>query len=227
VECFRQRHGEAAWTGEDIMTGDLYIQSVINQIPAEMPLRDQIAMELRAHVAERIAQGQPLDEILRQLGDPSHLAESYLASVPLTAATLFSRLVAKLIDAGIVCLIVGAVAAVLWLSAGSRVLGPDVFPWLPVVCGLGAVFGYAGYTIFAEYHYGRTIGKKLMGIRVVQESGTRITLGQAALRQLPFFFQFFFIDALFALFTEKRQRAFELLTKTRAVAVLLGLMLLT
>ena len=52
-------------------------------------------------------------------------------------------------------------------------------------------------------------------------------LGQALLRQLPFFAQFFFIDALFVLFTEKHQRAFELVTKTRAVAVVLGLVLLT
>ena len=58
-----------------------------------------------------------------------------------------------------------------------------------------------------------------MGIRVVRESGARISLGQSVLRQLPFFAQFFFIDALFALFTERRQRAFELITKTRAVAI--------
>lgn len=207
------------------MTGDLYIQAVIDQIPAALPLRDQIAMELRAHIAERMAQGQPLDEILRQLGDPRRLAESYLASVPLTAAPIFARLVAKVIDAGIVCLIVGAIAAVMWLAWGPRVFVPDVFPWLPVVCILGSVFGFVGYTIYAEYHFGRTIGKKLMGIRVVRESGTRISLGQALLRQLPFFAQFFFIDALFVLFTEKHQRAFELITKTRAVAVLLGLAL--
>jgi len=207
------------------MTGDLYIQAVIDQIPAALPLRDQIAMELRAHIAERMAQGQPLDEILRQLGDPRRLAESYLASVPLTAAPIFARLIAKVIDAGIVCLIVGAIAAAMWLAWGPSVFRPGVLPWLPVICILGSVFGFVGYTIYAEYHFGRTIGKKLMGIRVVRESGTRISLGQALLRQLPFFAQFFFIDALFVLFTEKHQRAFELITKTRAVAVLLGLAL--
>jgi uncharacterized RDD family membrane protein YckC len=209
------------------MTGDLYIQSVIDQIPEGLPLRDQIAMELRAHIAERMAQGQPLDEILRQLGDPQRLAESYLASVPLTAAPIVDRLVAKVIDAGIVCLVAGAVAALMWLAWGPRLLGPDVFPYLGFVCIFGFVFLFVGYTIYAEFHFGRTIGKKLMGIRVVRESGTRISLGQALLRQLPFFAQFFFIDALFVLFTEKRQRAFELITKTRAVAVLFGLVLLT
>jgi uncharacterized RDD family membrane protein YckC len=208
------------------MTGDVYIQSVVDQLPGGLPLRDQVAMELRGHIAERIAQGQPLGEILKQLGEPDQLAESYLASVPLMAAPIFARLVAKVIDAGSVCLIAGAVAAVMWLGWGPRVFGPDVFPWLPLVCVLGSVFGFVGYTIYAEYHFGRTIGKKLMGIRVVRESGTRISLGQALLRQLPFLAQFFFIDALFALFTEKRQRAFELITKTRAVAMLLALVLL-
>ena len=64
-----------------------------------------------------------------------------------------------------------------------------------------------------------------MGIHVVRESGARISLGQALLRQLPFFGQFFFIDALFALFTGRSQRAFEMLTRTRAVSVLLMLCL--
>jgi uncharacterized RDD family membrane protein YckC len=57
-----------------------------------------------------------------------------------------------------------------------------------------------------------------MGIQVVRESGARISLGQSALRQVPVF-GLFVIDAGFAVFTEHRQRAFELLTKTRAVAL--------
>ena len=56
-----------------------------------------------------------------------------------------------------------------------------------------------------------------MGLRVVQESGAQIGLGQSVVRQLPVFFQVFWIDVLFALFTERSQRAFELLSKTRVV----------
>ena len=33
------------------------------------------------------------------------------------------------------------------------------------------------------------------------------------------FFQFYWIDVLFVLFTEKSQRAFEMLSKTRVVTV--------
>jgi hypothetical protein len=34
---------------------------------------------------------------------------------------------------------------------------------------------------------------------------------------LPMFMQMYWVDVLFALFTEKSQRAFELLSKTRVV----------
>jgi hypothetical protein len=34
---------------------------------------------------------------------------------------------------------------------------------------------------------------------------------------LPMFLQVFWIDAMFALFTDKSQRAFEMLSKTRVV----------
>jgi uncharacterized RDD family membrane protein YckC len=84
----------------------------------------------------------------------------------------------------------------------------------------GILFGVVTYGVYAaatEYHFGWTLGKHLMNILVVRESGARISLGQAAVRQLPFFLQFFWIDALFALFTDRRQRAFELLSKTRVI----------
>ena len=203
------------------MTGDLYVQSVIDHVPHGLPLRDQIAMELRSHIAERVEHGQPLDQVLGQLGDPLTLAESYLAAVPLESARLLPRVAAKLIDAAAVVAVVVAIVAMLW-----TVLPTEAAYFLPPLCILACVVGFVAYTAIAEYRHGRTIGKRLMGIQVVRESGARISLGQALLRQLPFFGQFFFIDALFALFTERHQRAFELLTKTRAVAVLLCIVLL-
>jgi uncharacterized RDD family membrane protein YckC len=204
------------------MTGELYVDSVIDHVPPQMPLRNQIAMELRSHIDERLAAGQPLDEVLRQLGHPLTLAESYLAAVPLRSASVFGRLAAKVIDALVAAIVMVILAALLWTMLPTQLL---VF--LPVFCVLAGTFGFVVYTVFAEYYEGQTVGKRIMGIRVVRESGARISLGQSVLRQLPFLAQFFWIDALFALFTDRKQRAFELLTKTRAVAVLLcvGLML--
>jgi len=59
----------------------------------------------------------------------------------------------------------------------------------------------------------------MFGLQVVTEKGARIGLGQAIVRQLPIFLQVFTIDWLFALFTDRRQRAFEMLSKTRVVDV--------
>ena len=80
-----------------------------------------------------------------------------------------------------------------------------------------AAFGFLIYTIVAEWKSGQTFGKRRYGLFVVQESGAPITLGQSVVRQLSLVFQIFWIDALFTLFTERRQRAFELLSKTRVV----------
>ena len=198
------------------MTADDYVQSVIDYVPRGLALRDAIAMELRSHMAERQAHEQPLDEVIRQLGDPLTLAESYLAAVPLQSARFWPRAVAKVIDFLLAVAGGGAFALLLW-----SVLSSEARYFVPPICIGMSLLLFPVYTASAEYRVGQTIGKRLMSIRVVRESGARIGLGQSMLRQLPFFGQFFFIDVLFALFTDRSQRAFELLTKTRAVATVL------
>ena len=196
-------------------TADAYIQSVVDCVPPRTGLREQIAMEVRSHIAERLEHGQPLDEVLRQFGDPRALAESYLAAVPLRSARFLARAAAKLIDFVVIVAFVGGVAAFLWM-----LLPRELVFWLPMVCVVGFFLGFVGYTVVAEHYAGQTVGKRLMGIHVVRESGARISLGQSAIRQLPLLGQIFIIDVMFALFTEKNQRAFELITKTRAVMVM-------
>ena len=195
------------------MTAHDYVQSVIDYVPRGLALRDSIAMELTSHIAERQASGQPLDEVLRQLGDPLTLAESYLSAVPLQSAGFWPRAGAKVIDFLLACSGAAAVAVAAWY-----VLPPAVGFFVPVLCIATFLLLFPVYTAVAEYRAGQTVGKRLLSIRVIRESGARIGLGQALLRQLPFFAQFFWIDVLFALFTARSQRAFELLTKTRAVA---------
>ena len=71
----------------------------------------------------------------------------------------------------------------------------------------------------SEYRQGQTIGKRIQGIRVVTENGARISVGQAIVRQLPVFMQVCWIDVMSALFTDRSQRAFEMLSKTRVVQI--------
>ena len=193
-----------------MITLDDYINRVLAAMPRELPTRSHIAMELRGHISERIAHGDPLEDVLSRLGDPVTLAESYLSAEPLVRASFGSRAAGKLIDVLIVLVAVSPLALLAWRSLGFGAVG---------VAAIAASFTFGFYTIAAEYVSGHTLGKRLMGLRVVRESGSRISLGQSIVRQLPMFLQVYVIDVCFALFTEQHQRAFELLSKTRVVAV--------
>ena len=195
------------------MTIDDYINRVLAALPQATPERSQIALELRGHIAERIESGRSADDVLRQLGDPLVLAESYLSAVPLVAASFGSRVLAKLIDMGLIGIFMGALAGLL-----LQLVPPYwMFPIATMIVVVGGSFVFGIYTVASEATSGETVGKRAMRLRVVRESGARISLGQAVVRQLPMFLQVYMIDAMFALFTERRQRAFELLSKTRVV----------
>ena len=188
-----------------------YVRRVMDRLPAGA-LRESIAMELRGNIADRIESGQSLEQALSQLGDPETLARSYLSAVPLIGATLGRRALAKLIDMTVV------IFAVLPLMVVAGRTLPEELAAIVVLAGIVmASLGFGVYTIGAEFRLGQTLGKHALGLRVVRESGDRIGFGQAIVRQLPMFFQFYWVDILFALFTPQRQRAFELLSKTRVI----------
>ena len=194
-------------------SADDYVNTVLDMMPRTMPSRAQIAAELRSHIAERLAHGHPLDDVLRQLGDPAKLADSYLSAEPLVSASFGARVLAKIIDAIGVFAVIGPTAYLI-----SRLVPPWYAPlvWISVgIVGGSLLMGL--YTVVSEYRQGQTIGKRVQGIRVVTENGARISLGQAIVRQLPMFIQMFWIDVMFALFTDRSQRAFEMLSKTRVV----------
>jgi uncharacterized RDD family membrane protein YckC len=203
----------------DLMTAaDDYISRVLAYLPTGTSLRSQIEMELRAHIAERSAHGHSVAEVMQLLGDPRTLAESYLAAVPLVPATFIVRGAAKIVDLAIVVLGMAVLALILVATFWRAVEEPPVlFSIGMLVVLIGGTFTFAIYTVAAETRNGRTLGKRWFGLRVVTEAGTKISFGQALVRQLPMFMQIYWIDVLFALFTERSQRAFELLSKTRVV----------
>ena len=193
-----------------------YINQVVARLPRVASLRSQVAMELQSHIAERVEHGQTVNEALRQLGDPVTLAESYLAAIPLVPATFWQRGAAKIIDFLAFACVCGPIVWLLWRTAALVIPQGFIFPVMIIVVVILISAGCL-YPLIAEYVWGETLGKHLMGLRVVRESGGRISFGQSVVRQLPMFLQVFWIDVMFALFTEKHQRAFELLSKTRVV----------
>jgi uncharacterized RDD family membrane protein YckC len=197
-------------------TAESYIAQVLARMPRATPRREQIGSELRSHIAERLALGHSLDHVLAQLGDPAALADSYLAEIPLASPHIGRRITAKLVDVVLIVLLFAVLLAPIVISATA--FDVSDFLWLAVVAAL-IVAGVlsALYTILAEWWFGQTVGKHLLGLRVVRESGGQIGLGQSIVRQLPAALQVYWLDVLFALFTEHQQRAFEVLSKTRVV----------
>jgi len=204
---------------------DQFIDEVLARVP-HGPRREQIETDLRSHIAERVDAGMSVEEAIRQFGDPEALAESYLSSIPLESASFMSRVGAKLVDFPA---ILGSGCLLMYL--GWQMFGPEGTSFIPqltapekspvflALCvGIAIIVG-PGYFIFSEYLTDTTLGKRVAGIRVVRESGARIGLGQSFVRQIPLIGSFFLIDVLFALFTEKKQRAFELISKTRVVRI--------
>jgi uncharacterized RDD family membrane protein YckC len=194
------------------MTAEEYVNHVLDQMPLDMPSRAEIATELRGHIASRVESGQTVDAVLRQLGDPATLAASYLAAEPLDSAPAARRIVAKAVDVLLVLAVIAPFGGAMIARWGWGMAGV-----LPLLVFLGGSLLFGAYTIVAEARWGRTLGKKWLDLRVVRESGARISFGQALVRQLPMFLQIYWIDALFALATDRHQRAFELLSKTRVV----------
>ena len=185
-----------------------YVQQVLRHV-VPGPVRDQIEAELRGHIADRIERTGNMDEAIHQLGDPKALAEAYLAASPMRKPPYLRRLLAKIVDIVLVYLVPGTVFLVWWTTSAHK---PSEPVWIGFAAAYLVSLGFAcWYPILTEFALGQTLGKRFFGLQVVTEKGARIGLGQAIVRQLPVLLQVFTIDALFALFTDRRQRAFEML----------------
>ena len=194
------------------MTIEGYLAQLGDAMPGMLPERGQIVADVRAHIEEGMQRGEALDAVLARLGDPANLAASYLSEVPLVSASLGRRAVAMAIDVAIPVVI--AVLAELFVTTG-RVSRDTML----IVLGFAVTTGFITYILVGETRLGQTLGKHWLNLLVVRESGARISVGQAIVRLLPCLLHVWFIDVVFALFTERHQRAFELLSKTRVVTI--------
>jgi uncharacterized RDD family membrane protein YckC len=120
-----------------------------------------------------------------------------------------------------VCLLVAFVLVPAWWGIDFVDVYPgDGFLW---IFGLIMLFGVSVpvlailYFPVLEKLYGQTIGKWALGIVVVRENGARLRWRDAIIRRIPFVFEFFWLDAVFALFTAKKQRAFDFVASTVVV----------
>ncbi|QKQ97957.1 RDD family protein [Candidatus Nanohaloarchaea archaeon] len=96
----------------------------------------------------------------------------------------------------------------------------SAFAGVGVIIG---IFSLVGYGFLLEgYWDGQTLGKRLMGIKVVKENGDQVTKGAALVRNIPgityVYVTFFYIVALISMAaSDRRQRLFDRLAGTVVV----------
>ena len=207
-----------------------YVRQVMDLIPPAHPDYERIELDVRTHVEETLeaADGSARSAFDR-MGPPRQVALGYVADSPMRCAGVGVRVLAFLIDAALGFAVFGLVAAVVFFFFGALAVTEEMSSSGPpemalsflVVFGLLFIFSLAvlsiAYFPLLEWRYSRTLGKYMMGIHVVGEDGLRAGLGATVVRRIPFFFEFFWIDALVAFFTERRQRAFDLVARTLVV----------
>ncbi len=196
---------------------DRYIQDVMASVFAAPGERERFEADLRAHFTDAKERGETPPRIIRDMGKPEDVAAAFNGERSMQFAGFWERLVAFVGDFGVMlALLVIPAAAVLalfgrWGVDGGRALGVTV---TLVAAGVAFVGLALFYFPLLEWRFGKTFGKHLMRIRVVRESGAPIGLGQAFVRRLSYYFEMLVIDALFIPFTDKKQRALDIIAKT-------------
>ena len=217
---------------------DQYARQVMDYIPPAHPERGRIELDLRAHVEETVtAMENSPSAAFERMGEPRQMALGYLAEIPMHYAGVGRRVVAFVIDILLGFAIFGGVAAVGVLLFGLAAVGTEAVqesvtgggsggpsdltfavlavPVIVFMVGL-ALLSIAYFPVL-EWRFGQTLGKYLLGIHVVREDGLRPRLSATIVRRIPFFLEFFWIDAIVAFFTERKQRAFDLVARTVVV----------
>ncbi|MFX0184580.1 MAG: RDD family protein [Candidatus Hodarchaeota archaeon] len=112
-----------------------------------------------------------------------------------------------------------------WVIGEGLTLTQGIFVLILVLFFIGSFLSVIiGYEVVLERVFSQTIGKKLLGLMVVDQSGIRITWIQAVIRNLSKVFDLLLLDAVLGMILEKqdpektqKQRGMDILAETIVV----------
>ncbi|MUV37509.1 hypothetical protein JNUCC1_01315 [Lentibacillus sp. JNUCC-1] len=141
-------------------------------------------------------------------------------SLNFSLAGLGSRAAALIIDQILISIVMLAFMLIFFFAMGADLVGDSLWPFAVLIIVV-FILNY-GYYFVAEYFFaGRTIGKRLMGIRVIQENGHSITLLSSLIRNLvrivDMLPQGYFIGMLMVFLHPKHKRLGDLAAGTIVV----------
>ena len=194
---------------------DRYVQDVMRHVFAVQKDRDRLEADLRAHFSEAEARGEAPGRISDEMGRPEDIATAFNAEREIRYAGFWQRVVAFIGDCGLLAFLALPPLSLALLMQVSSEAEPTLWQVVTVAMAAIAVFGiFVFYFPILEARFGKTLGKQLLRIRVIRETGAPIGLGQAFVRRLSLYFKMLMIDALFIPFTDKKQRALDIVAKT-------------
>ncbi len=228
---------------------DLYIQKVDYWLPQPKELKKRLLETLRAEVLESIQDtGNP--DPVKAYGDPYKIAKglslskdwgstragwgirslAFLLDVILIVSVCFAYLIF-----GLVIFFKIDIYQALTISEVSEALDIlqsdlEIASFLIIVIlflfyVLGAAIIYSAYFVMLEKAYSATIGKKLLGLQVVDISGVRLTWKQTIVRnftKLPGIIEFLPFDIILGMLKmEKGQGKYQRGTEILADAIVI------
>lgn len=186
-----------------------YVQDVLDQLPPAVPGLHRMSADLTAHLREAADASGSDDGAVREMGPAKETARGYAEGLDLDPASLVDRTGAFLLDAGLGV----AVAALIFVLEEPLLANVEVSTGLILAATTGGLLSVLYFPVL-EALFGQTLGKRFFGLCVAREDGLRVGWWAAVIRRLPLFFEIFWLDALFAPFTEKKQRAFDIVAST-------------
>lgn len=112
-----------------------------------------------------------------------------------------------------------------WVIEEGLTLTQGIIVLILLLFFLGScIFFLAAYEVILERIFSQTIGKKVLGLMVVDQSGIRITWTQAVIRNLSKIFDLLLLDVVLGMILEKqnpektqKQRGMDILAETIVV----------
>jgi uncharacterized RDD family membrane protein YckC len=205
---------------------DQYVEKVMDLIYAPEKDRERIRTDLQAHLQEGMAGGEDMTALVERMGDPREVAAEFMSEIPLVYAGFWRRAAAFLVDLAVLALFAGTAAALtIYLANGvpqhpitlleNLVGGAQIL--FVLVTSNACIAAALGYFPLLEGRFGRTLGKRLFGLRVLSEDGLPVSYWQAFLRRLSLYLEVLPLEVLFVPFHPKHQRWFDILAKTVVV----------
>ncbi len=193
---------------------DRYLDEVMHNVFASPEDRGRLEADLRAHFAQAESQAESADEIIAGLGTPEEVAAAFNTERGIRYAGFWQRFTAFVGDCGLLVALAVPVLGAAVLLSPPPALSSLAWTLFLAALALAEVGLFVFYFPLLEARFGKTLGKHLVGIRVVRENGASISLGQAFVRRLSLYFEVLVLDSLLIPFTEKHQRALDIVAKT-------------